>query len=185
MFSNRHPASKALIFLLLFVGPAAATFAAGWYHLERSKQTEFCLSCHTMAQHGKSLFADDPSFLPAAHYQNNRVPRAQACYTCHTDYTIYGDLTSKWRGLRHVYVQYVVGPPEPTAIKLYRAYNNRECLRCHVGARSFEEKAAHNRDEAMLRSIKDNKTSCLKSGCHDVVHDIELLGDVKTWSPKP
>ena len=183
MFATRHPAGRALLFLLLFVTPVTATVAGGWYHLEHSKKTEFCLSCHTMAEHGRSLLADDPSFLPAAHYQNNRVPRDKACYTCHTDYTMYGDLSSKWRGLRHVYIQYIVGPPAPANIKLYKPYNNRECLHCHAGARAFEEKAAHNRDAPMMKAIKANEMSCIKSGCHDVVHDIESLNDVKSWKP--
>jgi cytochrome c-type protein NapC len=183
MLAQNHPAAKALLFLLLFVVPAAATFATGWFHVEHSKKTEFCLSCHTMSEHGRSLFADDPSFLPASHYQNNRVPRDTACYTCHTDYTMYGDMASKWRGLRHVYVQYVTGPPKPETIRLYREYNNRECLYCHDGSRSFEEKSAHSRDGGMLTSIRQNKISCLKSGCHDVIHEVELLSDVKFWTP--
>jgi cytochrome c-type protein NapC len=137
-----------------------------------------------MDDHGRSLLIDDPSFLPAAHYQNNRVPRDQACYTCHTDYTMYGPLTAKLRGLRHVYVQYLGKPPASEDLKLYTPYNNRECLHCHNGARAFEEKSAHNRDDKMLAAIKANQISCLQSGCHDIVHDVELLKEVPMWSPK-
>jgi len=180
----RDPSVKVLAFLALLVLPVAATVAGGWYHLERSKRTEFCLSCHTMTEHGRSLLVDDPSFLPAAHYQNNRVPRDQACYTCHTDYTMFGSVTAKLRGLRHVYVQYVKGPPLPAALRLYSPYNNRECLHCHDGARAFEGKAAHNREPQMLAVMKTNQMSCLKSGCHDVVHEVELLKDVSFWKPK-
>src|SRR5438094_4323833 len=183
MATTKDPSVRTLIFLALFVVPVAGTFAGGWYHLERSKRTDFCLSCHTMSEHGRSLFVDDPSFLPAAHYQNNRVPRDQACYTCHTDYTIYGGVTAKLRGLRHVYVQYVKGPPEAADLKLYRSYNNRECLHCHGGSRAFEEKSSHNRDPKMLEMIKTNQTSCMNDGCHDIVHNIDLLKDATFWKP--
>jgi cytochrome c-type protein NapC len=136
-----------------------------------------------MSEHGRSLFIDDPSFLPATHYQYNRVPRETACYTCHTDYTMYGGVTAKWRGLRHVYVQYLGTRPEPAAIRTYAPYNNRECLHCHEGGRSFEEQSAHNREAGSLASIRSNAVSCISSGCHEFIHEVELLGDVTFWNP--
>ena len=75
--------------------------------MQRTEQTQFCLSCHIMEPYGKSLLVDDATYLPAAHYQNGRIPRDQACYTCHTDYVLYGTALIKIRGLRHVYVQYI------------------------------------------------------------------------------
>jgi hypothetical protein len=29
--------------------------------------------------------------------------------------------------------------------------------------------------------VKANKMSCLSSGCHDVVHNVEQLNNVKFW----
>src|SRR5262249_5001611 len=55
-------------------------------HIERSKSTEFCLSCHIMEPYGKSLHVDDSNSLPASHWQNRRIPRDEACFTCHSDY---------------------------------------------------------------------------------------------------
>jgi cytochrome c-type protein NapC len=182
---SRDSGGKILAFFALFILPAAVALSGGIHHLERSKQTEFCLSCHTMSEHGRSLLIDDPSFLPATHYQYNRVPRETACYTCHTDYTMYGGLAAKWRGLRHVYVQYIGERPEPVAVKTYVPYNNRECLHCHLGARSFEEQSAHNAEARTLASIKSNAVSCLSSGCHEFVHEVELLGEVPLWNPGP
>lgn len=172
---------KILTFFALFIFPSVVAFSGSWQHLERSKRTEFCLSCHTMSEHGRSLFIDDPSFLPAAHYQNNRVPRDQACYTCHKDYTMYGDVSAKLRGLRHVYAQYFGNRPEPAQIKLYTPYNNRECLHCHAGARSFEEASPHNREPGAIAAMKSNTMSCLNSKCHEFVHDVESLKDSPMW----
>jgi cytochrome c-type protein NapC len=71
--------------------------------------------------------------LAAAHFQNHRVPADEACYTCHTNYAMFGGMKAKIGGLRHIYVYYLGKPPQPADIKLYEPYNNRECLHCHAG----------------------------------------------------
>lgn len=173
---------KQLAFVVYFLLPVAVAFMGVSEHMERSKETQFCLSCHVMAPYGRSLYIDDPTYAPAAHFQNARVPRDEACYTCHTDYVIYGSLRAKLRGLRHVYVQYV--GTIPTTIQLYNPYNNRECLHCHDGARSFEEGAVHSADPSIMASIKSNQLSCLTSGCHDNVHAVAHLSELKLWESK-
>jgi cytochrome c-type protein NapC len=173
-------AGKVLAFISIFLFPVLATSMGVDEHVERSKTTAFCTSCHVMEKYGQSLHVDDASYVPGAHFQNNRVPRDKACYTCHTDYTLYGGFRSKLRGLRHLQVQYFGKIPEK--IELYNAYNNRECLHCHGGARSFEEGATHNMEEGRLDAIKSNGLSCLSTGCHDTVHNAGGLHDVKFWS---
>lgn len=170
---------KILAFVALFIFPLLAGGMGALTHLEKSKQTEFCLSCHVMQDYGKSLRLDDRSFIPAVHYQNHLVPRDQACFTCHTDYTMYGDLRAKMRGLKHVYVNYL--GKVPPQIKLYTPYNNRECLHCHLGARSFEEGATHLQDSKTLPDVKTNRLSCLTNGCHNNVHNVNQLKDAKFW----
>lgn len=172
---------KVLAFLALFILPGVAGLMGFEGHMERSKQTSFCLSCHVMEPYGKSLYVDDSSYLPAAHFQNARIPRDQACYTCHTNYTIYGTFHDKMRGLVHAYKYYIGHPAEP--IHLYQPFNNRECLHCHLGARSFEQGAVHNADAQTMADIKSNKLSCVSSGCHDIVHNVSQLDKVKYWKP--
>ena len=171
---------KIFAFVALFLLPVLCVFAAGDEHIERTKQTTFCLSCHIMEPYGKSLYVDDPRYVPAAHFQNHRIPTDQACYTCHTDYALYGGVRAKLRGLRHIYIQYLGTPPAPDKIQLYTPYNNRECLHCHLGARSFQSNAVHM---AILDSLKSNEMSCVSSGCHDTVHNIDSLSKAKFWSP--
>jgi len=170
---------KILAFVVLFLLPVFVAAMGASEHMERSKQTHFCLSCHIMEPYGRSLYVDAPTYVPAAHFQNARIPRDQACYTCHSDYVMYGDIRAKIRGLRHVYVQYLSTPKMP--IRLYSPYNNRECLHCHAGARSFEEGVVHNSDPSVMAAIKTNQISCLSSGCHDTVHNVGRLDDVKYW----
>jgi cytochrome c-type protein NapC len=172
---------KILAFLAFFIFPVFAGLLGFENHMERAKQTSFCLSCHIMGQYGQSLYVDDASYIPAAHFQNGRVPRDQACYTCHTDYSLFGGFKSKFRGLHHIYAQYVTGPQQP--LKLYHPYNNRECLHCHEGSRSFEQGAVHTADPQTMADIKSNKISCMTSGCHDTVHNVKQLDHVKYWKP--
>jgi hypothetical protein len=73
-------------------------------------------------------------------------------------------------------------PHEP--IKLYHPYNNRECLHCHLGARSFEQGAVHNADPQIMIDIKTNRLSCASAGCHENVHDVSKANQVKYWKPE-
>ncbi len=173
--ANRN--GKILAFVALFALPVLCAFVGTSQQLERSKQTSFCLSCHIMEPYGRSLHVDDSKYIPAAHFQNHRIPTEQACYTCHEDYVLYGGIRAKWRGLHHVYVQYLGTPMNP--IHLYVPYNNRECLHCHLGARSFEESPTHT---ALHDDLVSNKMSCLTSGCHDTVHNVGGLDKVKFWN---
>jgi cytochrome c-type protein NapC len=169
---------RILAFFALFALPLAVTGLGVSAQVEHSKSTRFCLSCHVMEPYGRSLRVDDASYVPAQHFQNNRVPRDQACFTCHTNYTMFGDVKAKLRGLRHVYVNYIGTIPQQ--IKLYEPYSNRECLHCHAGARSFEESELHKDIRAELGK---NETSCLE--CHDTIHNTHGLAGVKMWEETP
>jgi cytochrome c-type protein NapC len=176
---------KMLAFFVLFLLPLICLGMGTTHHIDNSKRTEFCLSCHEMEPFGKSLLVDDPAHLAAAHYQNHRIPAGEACYTCHTTYAMFGGFRAKMQGLKHVYVHYLGTPPAPEAIRLYDPYNNRECLHCHLGARSFEEGAVHNADPDLLPAVKANNVSCVSSGCHEMVHDVGSLKNAKYWKGAP
>jgi len=181
---TRSREGKMLAFLALFALPIMAAWTGFSEQMDRAESTKFCLSCHVMEGFGQSLYIDDPSYVPARHFQNNRIPRDQACFTCHTEYTMFGPVKAKIRGLRHLYVQYIKGPPQPAAIKLYDPFPNSECLHCHLGARVFEEAAPHNKTSDLLSRIKSNQLSCTSSGCHEFIHDVASLKDDKFWKAK-
>jgi cytochrome c-type protein NapC len=165
---------KILAFIAFFILPIVATGLGASIHLQNSTSTQFCLSCHVMEAYGKSLYIDDSTYVPASHLQNNRIPKEHACYTCHTNYTIFGDASSKMRGLKHLYVYYFKGAP--TKIALYAPFNNRECLHCHAGARSYEETTPH---KEMKEQLAGNDMSCLT--CHNKIHDAANIGKIKLW----
>lgn len=173
-------AGKVLTFAAFCILPMLCGAMAASTHIERSKKTKFCISCHIMEGYGRSLYVDDPSYVPATHFQNHRVPPNEACYTCHTDYGLYGGLRAKLGGLKHIFVQYFGNPPQPADIKLYTPYNNRECLHCHRGARAFDENAIH---AAICDQLTSNEMSCITSGCHDTIHNLKDQSKVKFWTP--
>jgi len=135
-----------------------------------------------MEPYGKSLLVDDRSYIPAVHYQYGMVSRDHACFTCHTDYAMFGDMRAKMRGLKHVYKYYIGTPSDP--IKLYSPYNNRECLHCHLGTRAFEEGETHNKDPQVMVQIKNNQKGCTTSGCHNIVHNVKDIKDATFWKDK-
>jgi cytochrome c-type protein NapC len=169
---------RTLAFIGLCVLPAMCVVGGLNTHMQRSEQRQFCISCHDMVPYGKSLYVDDPSHIPAQHFQNHRVPADTACYACHGDYTIYGPLKDKMAGLTRIYMQYVSTPPNPITIP--GGFKNGQCLHCHLGARSFEENPVH---AAIRDSLISNQMSCLTSGCHDTAHDVANLSHVKFWKP--
>jgi cytochrome c-type protein NapC len=166
---------KTLALVAIAVLPAVATTFGLNAQLEASKTTEFCLSCHVMEPYGESLELDDQAHVPAAHFQNSRVPRDHACYSCHTTYSLYGDAEAKLKGMKHLWINYFGTIPEK--IQLYEPFKNRECLHCHDGARTFEENEFH---QEYRQELTTNETSCLE--CHDQTHDIENLAGLERWN---
>lgn len=169
---------KALAFVALFVLPLLVTALGVSAHLEKAKSTEFCLSCHEMEPYGESLHLADPSYLAANHFLNNRVPRDHACFTCHTTYTMFGDVKAKTNGLVHLWVHYTGKVPANGEIELYSPYQNRECLYCHGAARTYLEDQNHI---DMSVEIASGEVSCLE--CHGPVHDVESVAGAERWSP--
>jgi cytochrome c-type protein NapC len=159
--------------VLLPVSISLANLRTG---VAESSRTRFCLSCHEMQDHGRSLFVDDRRALAAVHYQNRLVDRDTSCYACHTDYAMFGDLKAKWNGLRHVYVHYLGQIPAPDKLALYKPYSNRNCLHCHDDARRFSESPPH---QPVLARLRSGETSCLS--CHTVAHDMKKVEKGELW----
>jgi|SRR5688572_11096346 len=154
----------------LFLIPAFALYGGVSEHVERSGTTSACLSCHAMSEYGTSLHAktEDSTSLAATHFENHLIPPERACVSCHTTYGLSGDLRSTARGARYALKAYFGAAPEK--IRLSSRYRNRDCLKCHAGASSFERAEAHGVPGVSTASMKTGKTSCLKSGCHKMVH---------------
>lgn|GEM_PF-503133 len=169
----------------LFVMPLGLVQVGVSQSLHESKQKEFCTSCHEMEVYATSLQIDDREYLPAYHYQNHLVLQATACYTCHTDYTMYGDVSAKMNGMKHLAIHYFGDIPAAGEIALYSPYPNDNCLQCHRGTRRFEKKASHTTSGVTLELLYSNQKSCVSGGCHDKIHEIKDLASAELWGPPP
>ena len=171
-------ASQTVGRLVLLVGlvalPLLLSVGNISYGVHESSTTRFCLSCHEMQRHGRSLFVDSKQALAAVHYQNRLVDREAVCYACHKDYAMFGDVKAKLNGLRHVWAHYVTGVPKK--ITLYQPYPNSNCLHCHDDARRFVEGVAHR---PLLGALYAGTTSCLS--CHQVAHDMAKVDADDLW----
>jgi len=171
------PTGKILAFIGLCVLPALCIGTGMSFHMRRSQQTAYCISCHSMQSHGQSLYVLNQNYIPAQHFQNHLVPPNQACYTCHTDYTMYGPVKDKLKGLRYVYMEYVSSPP--STIHLDGQYSNLQCLHCHAGTRDFEANLNHM---APMGSLETNQISCISSGCHATIHNASEVSHLEMWT---
>ncbi len=167
---------KVLGLAALFLVPALALYSGYSAHVEHAATTGYCLSCHVMTDYGKSLQTQDAASLPASHFRNHLVPPERACVSCHSNYGLSGDLHAKVRATRYVFETYF--GTVPATIRMASRYKNRDCLRCHLGASSFEDAEAHQGPRVSLAAIKAGKTSCMRSGCHELVHHMRDMAVV-------
>jgi len=169
-----HTVGRVVLLVGLLALPVLLSAGNISYGFHQSSTTAFCLSCHEMRPHGKSLFVDSHQALAAVHYQNRLVDRETVCYSCHKDYAMFGDVKAKLNGLRHVWAHYVAGVPQK--IELYQPYPNSNCLHCHDDMRRFVEGPAH---KPVLSALYAGTTSCLS--CHRVAHDMAKVEAGEFW----
>ena len=172
-----HTVGRVVLLVGLLALPLLLSVANFSYGFHQSSRTTFCLSCHEMQDHGKSLFVDSKQALAAFHYQNRLVDRETVCYSCHKDYAMFGDVTAKLNGLRHVFAHYIAGVPKK--IELYQPYPNSNCLHCHDDARSFVDGVAH---KPVLAALTSGSMSCL--ACHRIAHDLAKVDAGDFWQAR-
>lgn len=134
--------------------------------IEDSKKVEFCNSCHIMHGYVNDLKDPDSEYLASQHYQYRWIDEDQ-CFTCHSDYGLFGNMKAKATGIRHVWAYYT---GYETPVKLYKTYNNTICLRCHAPTLGFQEEEEH---ENNAQDILSSKMSCLGVDCHVRTHPEE------------
>ena len=157
------PVSKELLFVAIAVLPVAVVFFGYSYGLEESKSVEACGSCHVMTPYVADLRDPKSETLAAAHFKNRYI-QENHCYTCHTDYGMFGTVKAKWEGLGHV-ARYTTGKYE-VPLKIARPYSNLRCLNCHAGSLKFVNPEAHPKED--IAKFVTGEVSCLE--CHEPAH---------------
>lgn len=125
-----------------------------------AKSVAFCNSCHVMNDYVTDLQNPDSEHLAAQHFQYRWIADHQ-CYTCHSDYGLFGDVGAKMAGLRHVWFYTVGGYEVP--LKIRDTYDNQRCLFCHGPVKSYQEIGEHEQNAA---AIANSTKSCVGGACH-------------------
>jgi nitrate/TMAO reductase-like tetraheme cytochrome c subunit len=160
-------ASKTLILGAIVVLPAIVVFLATANGMSESMTVNACGDCHAMESHVADLRNPASDSLAAVHYKNRYIQTDQ-CYTCHSDYGMFGTVSAKLEGLGHVYHNTTGNYPKP--IKIKSPYSNLRCLSCHGGAANFVAK----HEKEMIPNLMADKDKCLD--CHGPAHTPEEAG---------
>lgn len=133
--------------------------------LEDSKRTQFCGSCHLMTPILRSVQSNDGS-LASTHFAHGRVPHAEACYTCHSGYGIWGTVDAKKAGIMHM-VRTVTGRYD-LPIQHIGPFDIDSCLNCHAHAATFRAVEAHQ-DPDLQQQLVSRELACT-GACHPPAH---------------
>jgi cytochrome c-type protein NapC len=172
---KQRPLTRAIKIVLLFaIGilpiATATTGNVAGYHA--TKTTRFCSSCHVMVPYGEDSWDAKSTSLASRHARNEAFGH-ENCYACHADYGMFGTVTTKIGGMRHVYEQlfHYRQLDLDTAlerIEIRRPFQNTACMRCH----STQNPAwnAIGDHASALDDVRAGKVSCASDGCHGPAH---------------
>lgn len=149
--------------------PLVAYALANAVLLDRSKETQFCTSCHTMEPVYRSTLADDGS-LASFHVVNGATMRSKSCYTCHSGYGMQGDLGAKWAGVNHMIQTVLESYDYP--IRMRGPYDIKSCLACHAESPGFRNDV-HASPE-ISSALLTGELSCT-GACHPAAHPADAL----------
>jgi cytochrome c-type protein NapC len=176
-------ATKIWLFFALGVFPIGAAFFGNVKGYETTKARTFCGSCHVMVPHASDS-DDRESTSLASRHARNRLFGDENCYVCHADYGMFGTVTTKLGGMRHVwryYTEYRNTSLEEAkkTIHLIAPYPNTSCMQCH--STELELWNAVPDHKASVADVRAGKISCASGGCHGFAHpftksDEELRG---------
>jgi cytochrome c-type protein NapC len=164
--------TKVLLLLGLGLLPVLVALTGNIAGYEYTLKRPFCGSCHVMQPYIRDAEDPESSSLAAVHSRNHRFGE-ESCYNCHADYKMFGAVTTKMNGMKHLFAYVTTyantgpdgegGPP----IHVYKPFPNGSCMQCHSTELADWTKT-HEEAGADLGAVRAGETSCIE--CHDVVH---------------
>lgn len=165
--------TKSMLLLGLGAFPLLVSLTGNIASFEYTLSRPFCGSCHVMGPYLRD--AEDPksNSLAAMHSRNHKFGE-NSCYTCHADYDMFGAITTKQNGMKHLFkyiTEYANTGPDgeggPT-IHLYKPFRSGACMQCHsTTAKGYVEKHADQ-----LEQIRAGEFNCID--CHNDIHPLAL-----------
>jgi len=173
---RRPPLGRLTKILLLFglgVMPLGVALTGNISGFEFTLKRQFCGSCHVMLPYTEDAADPGSNSLAAIHSRNHSFGE-ESCYNCHADYQLFGAMTTKVNGLKHLFY-YVTeyantgpdgegGPP----IHLYKPFRSGACMQCHsTTAKKYVETHGDS-----LEAIRKGEMNCID--CHNDIHPLAL-----------
>ncbi len=165
-------ATKLVLLAAIGVLPLATATTGNVAGYEATKARRFCGSCHVMTPY-KTDSEDPRSLTLAARHARNELFGDENCYACHADYGMFGTVTTKLGGLRHVYeysFHYRNMPLDEAREKIHilRPFQNATCMHCHsTEGPSWNAVKDH---ASLLDRVRGGSVSCASAGCHGPAH---------------
>ncbi len=165
--------TKIVLLFGLGVMPMAVALAGNIAGFEYTLKRDFCGSCHVMRPYIEDA-ADPTSTSLASIHSRNHTFGHESCYTCHADYQMFGAITTKMNGMKHLFMYvteyantgpYGEGGPK---IHMYKAFKNQMCTRCH--STEAPRWMAVEDHAGMLEDIRKGEAKCLDCHGGDKVH---------------
>jgi cytochrome c-type protein NapC len=164
---------KLMLLLGLGVFPIAAATSANVRGFHYMTTRSFCAtSCHVMEPFGQDAADPTSRSLPALHSRNAEFGD-RSCYVCHSDYGMFGTVTTKLAGLRHAWLYYtefrsLTLDEALPRIHLRGRFSNRTCMRCHsTELPAWNAVADH---KSLAAELNADEVSCASTGCHGPAH---------------
>jgi len=165
-------ATKLVLLAAIGVLPLATATTGNVAGYEATKARRFCGSCHVMTPY-RDDSQDPHSTALAARHARNALFGDENCYACHADYGMFGTVTTKLGGLRHVYeylFHYRNMPLDEAREKIHirRPFQNATCMHCHsTEGPSWNAIKDH---ASLLDRVRGGQVSCASAGCHGPAH---------------
>lgn len=170
--------TKVVLAFAMGVLPLSAATTGNVSAFEATKARTFCGGCHVMVPYARD--SEDPNSTSlAARHSRNEAFGHENCYQCHADYGMFGTITTKLGGMRHVYYQLTeyrtmtVEEALPT-IHLVAPFSNAKCMRCHSTKNPAWNKTPDH--AGLIDELRVDKVSCTSDGCHGPVHPFSKVG---------
>ena len=179
--------TKIWLLAALGVFPIGAAMTGNVQGYETTKARTFCASCHVMIPHTSD--SNDPTSRSlSSRHARNKLFGDENCYTCHADYGLFGTVTTKLGGMKHVWMYYTQYRNTSLAeakekIRLYAPYPNDNCMQCHSTRVELWGKVPDH--AASLDEVRAGRIGCASGGCHGFAHpatkpDEELVRAAQT-----
>jgi nitrate/TMAO reductase-like tetraheme cytochrome c subunit len=167
-----HGVTKLWLLLGLGVFPIGSALAGNIEGYETTKKRTFCASCHVMIP--QTSDSDNPHGTSlSSRHSRNALFGSENCYVCHADYGLFGTITTKLGGMKHVWMYYTSYRSIPVeeaqkTIELYKPYPNNNCMQCHSTTLDLWEKVPDHKSS--LADVRAGRVGCASAGCHGYAH---------------